>query len=165
MPDDRKQEKGSGQLVSLVSAEQKSKLRESGIEDDIIRYLPWIPRFSWDRFIWEYRRFMYRGEIHREDSMRLAREQVDKEMANLDCVIDNSNQEFLKKHAYHISRAKYEEMIQDLYNKHQEGKLNLILQRYTVGGVVIHLNQYARTHADVTLFSISKDNDEGVMVV
>lgn len=166
MPEERKSENTNGPLVSIVSAEQKNKLRESGVEEDIIQYLPWIPRFSWDRFIWEYRRFIYRGEIHEEDSMRLAREEIQKEMVEQDCIIDNGNKEFLAKHKFKISEEKYHSMVNELFRKHQEGKLNLILQRYTVGGVVIHLNQYARSHADVTLFNISTTNkDEGVMIV
>lgn len=154
MTDDKQPKQADSTLVSLVSAEQKSKLRDAGVEDQIIRDLPFVPRFSWDAFIWEYRRFLYRYQMHMEDSLSRAADQVDQEARNE--IHDRD------RYAAFMASAERESMIHDLAARLQEVKLNLIRQRYMVGGIAIHHNQYDRTQNDAALFTLSRN--DGVVV-
>ena len=161
MSDDRNRHAPQDSIfTSIISAEQKDALMKMGVDDGVIALLPHIPKFSWNRFIWEMRLFRVQENENREKSRELAEKQINQELMEKHCIIFKSDtrKEDLEKNPNRISQKQYDAMVQQLMIRHQDHKFNMVLGRYVVDGIAIHRTQYDRTQRDVALFTITDDD-------
>ena len=151
MSDEKPLIKGSDDTsISLVSREFKTVLSDSEIEKEILRYLPYVPRITWNRFIWEYRGLMSKNNTHWDMSYKAAKNEIDQALKKEDIVLDTNPER--GQHGGVIKDEAYMDLIDRRAELHQEGKRNLMLQRYLTAGTVIYMNQHFATNKDMALF-------------